>query len=311
MSNERVSFILPSRNEKYLTKTILDILQKCEGDVEVIAVLEGYWPDTKDMVADTRVKYIHNGTPRGMRGAINQAAAIATGKYIAKCDAHVMISQGLDKVLVANSKYNRLQVPTRRRLDAENWCEQIHDPIKKPPISAEYLSYPEDPNDFGGPSLTGKIWTEKCLSNKDIPIEPIIAFQGSFWFMEKAFFEECDLMNDEVWGVFWSEAQEIVTEVFLRKGGECVINRLGNYFHLHKGKNTEGYDGRKGRGYHLREQALKDGRMAALRFYDGKKVWKDQLHPLSWLIEQFMPMPTWDADKIESLKERERKNGWK
>ena len=67
-----VTIIIPSRNEPYLQKTILDILKKAVGEIEVIAILDGYWPTAEEMVDDERVKYIHYGTPRGMRNAINK-----------------------------------------------------------------------------------------------------------------------------------------------------------------------------------------------------------------------------------------------
>ena len=45
MVTGRVSVIIPSRNERFLTKTVIDLLAKAQGDIEIIAVLEGYWPD--------------------------------------------------------------------------------------------------------------------------------------------------------------------------------------------------------------------------------------------------------------------------
>lgn len=309
MSNEKVSFILPARNEKWLTKTIQDILAKCKGDIEVIAVLEGYWPD--EIVQDDRVKYLHHGTPKGLRGAVNAGVAISTGKYICKIDAHCLVDEGFDEKLKVYSAPKRVQVPQRRRLDAENWCEQIQDnPQRKPHIDYEYLSYPDDPKDFGGASMTGKIWTEKIHAKKDVPYDLSASFQGSCWFMEKDFFYFAGFMNDKLYGDFWQESQEIVLNTFLNSGGECCVNKTTFYCHWHKGKEAVAADGRKGRGYHLREQSLKQGRDAVMRFYAGEKVYPNQQYPLSYFISLFPDMPGWTAERVEALKQRERDKGW-
>lgn len=41
----KVSILIPSRNERFLPQTVDDIFAKAAGDIEVVAVLDGYWPD--------------------------------------------------------------------------------------------------------------------------------------------------------------------------------------------------------------------------------------------------------------------------
>ena len=41
---DKISIVIPSRCEPLLTPTIKDLLVKAKGEIEVIAVLEGYWP---------------------------------------------------------------------------------------------------------------------------------------------------------------------------------------------------------------------------------------------------------------------------
>ena len=50
-----VSIIIPARNEVFLQKTVSDLLTKAEGDIEVIVILDGYWP-TPQLIEDTRLK---------------------------------------------------------------------------------------------------------------------------------------------------------------------------------------------------------------------------------------------------------------
>ncbi|MHC4728178.1 MAG: hypothetical protein ACYS17_13230, partial [Planctomycetota bacterium] len=63
-----LSIIIPARNEMFLKQTVENILENIEGDTEVIAVLDDYWPDPpiKD---NPRVRIIKNTTPIGQRAA--------------------------------------------------------------------------------------------------------------------------------------------------------------------------------------------------------------------------------------------------
>ncbi|MCX6704106.1 MAG: glycosyltransferase, partial [Candidatus Woesebacteria bacterium] len=89
-----VSIIIPSRNETYLLKTIESVLSAAKGEIEVIAVLDGYWVDAP--IESPKVTYVHIGSSKGMRNAINSGVAMARGKYILKCDAHCMFAPGFD-----------------------------------------------------------------------------------------------------------------------------------------------------------------------------------------------------------------------
>jgi len=56
----KLSIIIPSRDDRYLQKTIDDLIEKAVGEIEIIVVLDGYWPTT--MVKDhPLVKIIHHG----------------------------------------------------------------------------------------------------------------------------------------------------------------------------------------------------------------------------------------------------------
>src|SRR5512139_1903506 len=95
-----VSIIIPSRNETFLQQTVTDLLTK-GGDVQVITVLDGYWP-SPPLLPDNRLIQLHRGKSMGMRAAINGAAALAKGKYLMKVDAHCMFTEGYDEILKAN-----------------------------------------------------------------------------------------------------------------------------------------------------------------------------------------------------------------
>lgn len=292
MTSPRVSIIIPARNERFLQPTIDDLLKNARGEIEIIAVLDGYWPDPA-IKADDRVHIIHRGESRGMRAGINAGVALAKGEYIMKIDAHCMVSEGYDVALAMNCAPNWVSVPRRKRLDAENWCIQE---TGKPDIDYMFLAAATDPNDFGGPGLNGKVWEEKNRDAKlkETLIDDLMSAQGSCWFMAKKYFYELELMDEENYGTFWNEFQEIGLKCWL-SGGRVIVNKKAWYAHLHKGKTY-------GRGYFLHKEALNKGAEHTKQWMHFKKAWDKQTLPMSWLIEKFMPVPTWTLEMIQELK---------
>lgn len=289
-----ISILIPSRNERFLQQTIQSIFENAEGDIEVLAVLDGYWPDPP-LRHDPRLRIIHRGEAQGMRPGINAAAAIARGEYLMKIDGHCMLDRGFDVKLAAEIEDNWVVIPRRKRLDAENWALQD---VGKPDVDYEYLSYPDNPGDFGGPGLNGRIWTQRALDRKDILIDENMSFQGSCWFMKRSYFYDLELMDDENYGSFWNEAQEIGLKAWL-SGGKVMTNKKTWYAHLHKGK-------KYGRGYTLDHNLLTKGATYTKKWMEPVgTAWHKQTLPLSFLIERFMPMPTWDAEKLAWLQSHE------
>lgn len=94
----KVSVIIPARNEPYLQQTIDDLFSKAKGEIEIIVVLDGWWP-FQPLKDRPNLILIHRGSPQGMRPAINSAARISKGEYLLKCDAHCMFDEGFDEKL--------------------------------------------------------------------------------------------------------------------------------------------------------------------------------------------------------------------
>lgn len=292
----KLSIIIPSRDERFLTPTIDDIFRNCRDEqTEVVAVLDSnQWPGDWKEVTDRhpRLHTIHHGAPRGMRAAINSGVASAKSRgaqYVMKLDGHCMLDEGFDVKLLKTIEPNWIVVPRRKRLDADNWTlTDIH----KPDVDYHYLSFPDDPNDFGGPGLNGKIWPERALARKDILIDDEISSQGSAWLCATEYFYELDLMDEESFGPFWCEAQEVLMKAWL-SGGRCVVNKTTWYAHLHKGS-------KHGRGYNLPEKWLKQGRNQAMKWIRND-AWSKQTVPFSYLIEKFWPLPGWPDNWREQL----------
>lgn len=270
MTTGLVSIIIPSRNEKYLQKTINDLLSKATGPIEVIAVLDGYWPQVQEIVQDKRVHYIHFGVSHGMRACINAGVSIAQGEFILKSDAHCMFSQGYDKALKADCSDNWVVVPRRKRLDPEKW--EILD-NGKPDVDYMYLS-----ND-----LHGVIWNEKAIERKDIMVDDLMSSQGSCWFMKRTYFDWLELMDEEHYGTFAQEFQEIGLKAWL-SGGKVKVNKNCWYAHWHK---------EEGRGYSLdKAEVIKAENYT--KQWKAPTFWHKQIFTLDWLIWRFRPVPSWD-----------------
>lgn len=281
-----LSVVIPARNERFLDKTIEDVLKKAQGPIEVIAVLDGYWPPSP-LPEDKRLRVAHIGASKGMRAAINAGVAISRGDSVMKLDGHCMLDDGFDVKLDADCAEDWVVIPRRKRLDAENWC--IHE-VGKRDVDYEYLSFPSNPADFGGPGLNGRIWNDRAFSRSHVEIDENMSFQGSSWYMRRKYFDFLELMDDVNYGSFAHEAQEIGLKAWL-SGGKVMTNKKTWYAHLHKGK-------KYGRGYALSEGVRRQGTQYTNRWMGPVgDAWHKQTLPLSYLIERFWPVPTWPDDR--------------
>ncbi len=268
-----VSIIIPSRTDQFLQRTVDDLLSKAEGEIEVIVVLDGYWPNPM-LGDDPKVVILHQGTVHGnvgMRGSINAGADIARGEYIMKIDEHCMVDQGYDIKLVADCEDNWVVIPRRYRLDAENW-KVIED--SRPPIDYMYL---ENRSGY----LHGAEW--KRPERADILIDDTMSFQGSCWFIKKKFWDE-DIgpLDDANYGPFANEAQEIGNKAWLG-GGAVKVNKKTWYAHWHKDKSGYGFSHEQQRIFH---ESVAKGRDYSADYWLNNK-WPEKVHDFEWLTNKF------------------------
>lgn len=229
-----LSIIIPSRTEKFLNKTIQDVLEKATGEIEVFPVLDGYPDDYPyEKINDKRVKYIKLPVPdnyeRHKRQGINTAVSISHGKYVCWMDAHCAVAEGFDEVLVKDCEDDWVVVPRRHRLEAENW---VGTSWTKEPIDYEYFmwSYLTKKK-----RLSGYKWDKKTIERKDIPIDDIFTCQGSFIFMTRKHFDRMKFMKVEGYTGWGQEGEEVCLTTLLN-GGRAVVNKNTWYAHLHKGQ---------------------------------------------------------------------------
>jgi glycosyltransferase involved in cell wall biosynthesis len=276
----KVSVIVPSRGERFLPQTVADLLSK-GGDVEVIAILDGYLPDPP-LKPDKRLVVIHKAQALGMRAAINGAAEIATGKFIMKCDAHCMFGEGYDEILQADCDDNWMVIPRRYSLDAENWERK-----DKECIDYHFYFYPyAHPEDLG---LHARPWYERGRERRDILVDEELTTQGSCWFMSRSLWDRVGPLQEEGYETFMGEPQELGFRVQLGPwNGLMMVNKKTWYAHLHKGKQY-------GRGYFMSNEERRRGNAYSFDFWWNNR-WTERAHDLAWLIDRWMPIPTWPVD---------------
>jgi glycosyltransferase involved in cell wall biosynthesis len=283
-----LSVIIPNRNSPFTAKTILDILEKTAGKVEVIVNVDENWPDP--IVDDKRVTYIHPGAPKGMRWGINAAVALAKGKYIMKTDDHCMFASGFDNVLIENHKEdNWVQIPRRYSLDADNWKVNEGRPFR----DYHYLCFPAKgkAHDEG---MHGVEWwsRQKERSAPKYDIDDTPSMQGSCWFMTKNHFDNfLHGLSEEGYGSFAQESQEIGLKTWL-SGGALKVNKKTWYAHLFKGKHY-------GKMYHLNREEdhgqVEGANWSARHWMNSEEY--GMIHNIEWFVtEKFPNMPSWEPN---------------
>jgi len=286
---EKLSVIIPARNEPFLNKTVDGLFENAEEEIEIIVMLDGYWPDPP-LKSHKNLIIIHRGEPQGMRENTNAAVNIATGKYIMKSDAHCLYAKGFDKVLKADCEPDWLVVPNRYSLDDKKWQK------RRKAISYLYLTYPYGLDKLYGSGFHGRKWHgEFGLTGdyyhledkrKDILIDDILAFQGSCWFMHKELLPKIGWLDAANYH-FHQEALEVGFKVWL-SGGRVIRNKNTWYAHLHKGKEH-------GRGFWLSKKNMVFSEIFAVETWMNN-AWPGQTKKLKWLIDKFWPLEGWPED---------------
>jgi len=284
----KLSVIIPSKTEVFLKQTTEDVLKNATGSVEVIVGLDGY--EDIEKVNDSRVTYfsIPSSPSNQKRQLVNKAVEMAKGEYVMSLDAHCMVAKGFDEQLIKDHQSNWVQIPQRRRLDAESWCEQ--DQCGRPPIDYEYLMWRPVLQKDG---FHGYKWDERTLTRKDIIIDDIMTIQGSAWFMSKKWFERCGFMQIKGYTGWGQEGEEISFTTWLT-GGRVVTNKNTWYAHLHKGRTY-------GRMYHLNKPETLESYKYSYDFWINNRPLKNRIHNFDWLIEKFWPIPNWPSDWREKI----------
>jgi glycosyltransferase involved in cell wall biosynthesis len=218
-----LSVIIPSYKDPLLLKTIDSLLKNSGlGDkLEVIPVLDGYWQKVPD---DDRIRVVHLGKNRGMRGAINAGVRVSRGKYIMRTDEHCTFGDRYDLILTSQCQDKWIVTPRRYFLDPNKWDEVMD----IPPIDYMKLKIVKTSN--GGEKFSGVEWNRP--DRKDVPIDETMAMQGSVWVMSRKWWDSViGELQTEGYGPLIQDSHEMVFKTW-QKGGKLMVNK--NTWHSHK-----------------------------------------------------------------------------
>ena len=215
-----LSVIIPSFKDPLLIKTIDSILENAEGDIEIITILDGYWPSF-ELRQDPRVRYVHLGERVGMRRAINAGVKLARGEFIMRTDEHCMFAKGFDKIMTDSCQPNWIMTATRYFLDPIEW--KVMD---IPPYVHEKLK-------IRNGKFEGQRWPSRDKELKDEPITETMAMQGSFWIMPKKWWDEVIVeLDSENYGEMYQDQHEMIFKTW-KAGGKMMLNKNTWFAHKH------------------------------------------------------------------------------
>jgi glycosyltransferase involved in cell wall biosynthesis len=293
-----LSIIIPARNEMFLGNTIADILAHTEGDTEIIAILDGEWPN-EPIPDNPRLTLIQHFTSIGQRAASNEAARISEAKYLMKVDAHCAFDQGFDVKMMALMQDDITMVPVMRNLHAFDWvCEDGHRRYQSPSGVCK---------ECGKPTTMDVVWIPKknpqstCYRfDTDMHFQyhnewgrklkgdltETMSIQGSCFMCTRERYFALDLCSEQFnsWG---QQGVEVACKTWL-SGGRVLVNRTTWYAHMFR---TQGGD--FGFPYENPESKVQDNRKLSRELFAGDK-WDKKIHSFSWLIEKFNP-PDWEG----------------
>ena len=228
-----LSIIIPSYKDPLLHKTIDSLLENATGEIEIIAVLDGYW--TVDPIRDDpRVKVLHLGETRGMRGAINAGVSIAKGEFLMRTDEHCVFAKGYDESLTSLCEDNMIVTPRRFFLDAKKW-----EVMDLPPVDYEKLIIDKTRNKFSGVT-----WRQRTKERKDIMFDETMAMQGSCWVMKRSHWDSViKELQPEGYGTHYQDSIEMIMKTW-KNGGRLMVNKNTWFAHKHRSfPRTHNYGG--------------------------------------------------------------------
>ena len=333
MNKYDVSVVIPGNCEMFHSRTIEDVLKNKRANTEVIAVLDGGIWANPPIAQHPDVNVIFIPTTIGQRAATNIGVKLSRAKYVIKADAHCSFDEGFDVKMIEMFKEegdNIIGVPIMRNLHAFDWlCEcgwrkdQGPTPPKceacgktnlkrdiawdlRPNKYSQSYSFDSEPHFqyFG----EYKQRPEYIEARKKTGHTESMSLQGSFFMATRENYWKLKLSDESV-GSWGNQGIELACKMWL-SGGRVLVNHKTWYAHLFR---TQGGD------FSFPYQHINNVEATKKRvweyFLNGS--FKHQIHPPSWLVEKFWPIPAnerkdanrgigWTEEALRQLKEQEK-----
>ncbi len=302
-----LSILIPARNEEWLNRTIQDINENIKGNTEIIVVLDGYLPDPP-LDFYPNLTLIYHPEAVGQRKATNDAAKIAKGKYLMKCDAHCAFDKGFDvKMLQAFKETgdNVTMIPNMKNLWAFDFvCPNGHRRYqgKTQPIcticglpeqkECVWMAKPS-PNRFTftfDKTMHFQYWSELAKRPENVAqgnLRETMSIQGSCFMLTKERYFALDICSEEFnsWG---QQGVEVACKTWL-SGGRVIANLNTWYAHMFRTNNFGGFP------YSNPESKIQENRELSRELFQRDK-WPLAIHKFQWLLDKFNP-PDWSITK--------------
>jgi len=319
MNKYDLSIIIASRNEKFLAKTVKEILEKKEGKTQIIVALDGCWanpqvPDHEDVIL------IHYPESIGQRACCNRAASLSTAKYIMKVDAHCGLDKGFDVKMMSQMKDNWTMAPIMKHLHAFDWvCNKCKKSWYQGPTPTECRNEECDNTtafhielkwkgknnpihrSFSFDSVPSfkyfKDYTKRPEYKKALEKDGLtesMSLQGSCWMLTRKKYWELNIC-DEYFGNWGSQGLEVAVKTWL-SGGRVIINH--NTWYAHMFRPPKG-DFRA--PYPREDRNVKRNTRVVSEYFLNNKYDK-AIRPLHWLVEKFWPVPGWTKEDLEKVR---------
>ena len=286
---DRVSVIIPARNERYILPTVEGLLAQARGPVDIWVLADGYAREPGKRVteadldvfeeqlgglralalSDSRVNLVESEQPVGQRVGINELMRRAGGKYMFKLDAHCQVSPGYDRALAAACGDDDWVIPATRSLDPVTW--EAGD------------------RDFGWVYLDSDLqvnwWRRPPWADQVGPIAETMAFIGLAWFCRADLWRRLGGYDERL--AHWGESgTELTAKAWLcNPTGRMLLHRgvtVAHWFRRHESW-----------PYRPMAQAIElTKRRLRSEIWSG--TYPGQVHRVEWLAGRFWPVPTWD-----------------
>ena len=300
-----VSVIIPARNEEFLQQTIDDVLSNIRADSEVIAILDGYWPEV-GIPQHERLTIMHYEQSIGQRAAVNEGARLSDAAFVMKLDAHCGVDEGFDVKLMADCKKDWTVIPRMYNFHVFDWkCNACGHQVYQGPIPKEceeckksegfekVIVWKRRLNRFSDfmrfdKNMKFNYWSAyKRRPEAQEDIADLMSSIGACFFMRRDRFFELGGM-DEAHGSWGQFGTEVACKAWL-SGGRHVVNKNTWFAHMFRTNNGFSFP------YPLSGKQVGRARKHSKNLW-LKNKWPQATRKLSWLIDKFEPIPDWHSE---------------
>jgi len=261
----KISILVPARDEKYLDKTIDDILKHKESDTEILVGLDGWTKDYR-MRNLPNVEYIWKDKSIGQRAITNELARLSEADYVMKIDAHVSFSQGFDRIMLEDIDDRTILAPRLMPLDAEKW---------EIPLITPASSYAFD---------TNLVFQYHPKGENSELLNETMCLQGSAWMITRENYWKWNIC-DESLGSWGGQAAELGIKAWLN-GGRCATAKKVYYAHMFREKESQF-------PYQRNKEHIRATLNELRKRYLNKKI--------AGLIEKFNYPCDWNKERVAQL----------